>query len=140
MMDDMTLVAIEPGEEPLVEWVTPSLTIKRGRDPLGLQTITLDRIMPALLPGVLALSERAQYRTIYPFLLSECQRRRMAANNASLGEFIRLREYELCLAMQLCPRQCGAAKAIGSERARRDARAEPDVFARRLSVESSMGG
>ena len=136
----MTLTAVEPSEPTLAEWVTPSLTIKRGRDPLGLQTITLDRIMPALLPGVLALSERARYLTIYPFLLSEYQRRRLAADNASLGEFIRLREYELCLAMQLCPRQCGAAKAIGSDRARPDARAEPDEFPRRLSVESSMGG
>jgi hypothetical protein len=136
----MTLTPVEPSEQALAEWVTPSLTIKRGRDPLGLQTITLDRIMPALLPGVLALSERARYLTIYPFLLSEYQRRRLAADNASLGEFIRLREYELCLAMQLCPRQCGAAKAIGSDRARPDARAEPDEFPRRLSVETSMGG
>jgi hypothetical protein len=136
----MTLAAVESSEELLVEWVTPALTIKRGRDPLGLQTITLDRIMPALLPGVLALSERARYLTIYPFLLSEYQERRLAADNASLGEFIRLREYELCLAMQLCPRQCGAAKAIGSDRARPDARAEPDEFPRRLSVESPMGG
>jgi hypothetical protein len=135
----MTLAAVESAEEPLVEWVTPALTIKRGRDPLGFQTITLDRIMPALLPGVLALSERARYMTIYPFLLSEYQRRRLAADNASLGEFIRLREYELCLAMQLCPR-CDARKAIGSDRARPDARAEPNEFQRRLSVESSMGG
>jgi hypothetical protein len=135
----MTLVVVEPAAEPLVEWVTPALTIKRGRDPLGLQTITLDRVMPALLPGVLALSERARYLTIYPFLLSEYQRRRLAADNASLGEFIRLREYELCLAMQLCPR-CDAARAIGSDRARPDARAEPNDFQRRLSVENAMGG
>jgi hypothetical protein len=135
----MTLVAVEDAEEPLVEWVTPALTIKRGRDPLGLQTITLDRVMPALLPGVLALSERARYMTIYPFLLSEYQQRRLAADNASLGDFIRLREYELCLAMQLCER-CDAARAIGSDRARPDARAEPNEFQRRHSVESSMGG
>ena len=112
----MTLAAANSAEAPLVEWVTPVLTIKRGRDPLGFQTITLDRIMPALLPGVLALSERARYMTIYPFLLSEYQKRRLAADNASLGEFVRLREYELCLAMQMCPRHCGAAKAIGSDR------------------------
>jgi len=135
----MRPVAVAPGEAPLVEWVSPALTIKRGRDPLGLQTITLDRVMPALLPGVLALSERARYLAICPFLLSEYQRRRLAADNASLGEFIRLREYELCLAMQLCSRR-GAARAIGSDRARPDARAEPDEFRRRFSVESSMGG
>jgi hypothetical protein len=67
----MTLVEVVPAEEPLVEWVTPALTIKRGRDPLGLQTITLDRVMPALLAGVLAQSRRARYITIYSFLLSE---------------------------------------------------------------------
>ncbi len=137
--DGMTLVAVESGGEPLIEWVTPSLTVKRGRDPLGMQTITLDRIMPTLLPGVLALSERARYLAIYPFLLSLYEERRLAADNASLGEFIRLREYELCLAMQMCPR-CSAAKAIGSERARPDARRGVAEFPRRLSVESSMGG
>ena len=109
----MTLSLAQPDEELLIEWVTPSLTMKRGRDPLGLQTITLDRVMPGLLPGVLALSQRARYLAIYPFLLSLYEERRLAADNASLGEFIRLREYELCLAMQLCPRHCGAANAIG---------------------------
>lgn len=132
--------AVPPGEEPLVEWISPALTIKPGRDPLGLQTITLDRIMPALLPGVLALSERARYLSIYAFLLSLYEERQLAADNASLGAFIRYREYELCLAMQLCPRRCGAGKAIGSERARPDARAEPSEFPRRHSVDSAMGG
>lgn len=56
----MTLSPVERVEEPLIEWVTPALTMKRGRDPLGLQTITLDRVMPGLLPGVLALSQRAR--------------------------------------------------------------------------------
>ena len=42
--------------------------------------------------------------------------------------------------MQLCPRHCGAAHAIGSDRARPDARDELDEFPRRHSVESSMGG
>jgi hypothetical protein len=134
----VTLSAVQPGE-PLAEWVTPCLTLKRGRDPLGLQTITLDRIMPVLLPGVLALSQRARYLAIYPFLLAAYEERRLAESNGSLGEFIRLREYELCLAMQLCPRDCGAASAIGSERARPDAR-QLQVFPRRESVESSMGG
>ena len=136
----MTLTAAQSAEDPLIEWVTPALTMKRGRDPLGLQTITLDRIMPRLLPGVLALSYRARYLAIYPFLLSLYEERRLAADNASLGEFIRLREYELCLAMQLCPRHCGAAHAIGSDRARPDARGELDEFPRRHSVQSSMGG
>ena len=59
-------------------------------DEISGKTITLDRIMPALLPGVLALSERARYLAIFPFLLSLYEERRLAADNASLGEFIRL--------------------------------------------------
>ena len=43
------------------EWIERSLNVKAGRDPLGLQTITLDRIMPILLPGILVLSRRARY-------------------------------------------------------------------------------
>jgi hypothetical protein len=39
------------------EWIERSLHVKAGRDPLGLQTITLDRIMPILLPGILVLSQ-----------------------------------------------------------------------------------
>src|SRR5437763_630778 len=134
----MALTSVEPQSQPLLEWVTPTLTIKAGRDPLGFQTITLDRIMPALLPGVLALSQRARYLTIYPFLLAEYQNRRLAADNLSLGRFIRRREYELCLAMHSCPRQCGAARAIGTDRARPDVHAGLDQYPRRLSVESSL--
>lgn len=136
----MTLTAAQSAEDPLIEWITPVLTMKRGRDPLGLQTITLDRIMPRLLPGVLALSQRARYLAIYPFLLSLYEERRLAADNASLGEFIRMREYELCLAMQFCPRHCGAASAVGNDRARPAARDDPDLYPRRLSVESPLGG
>jgi hypothetical protein len=39
-------------------WIQPSINVTPGRDPLGLQTITLDRIMPRLLPGILVLSQR----------------------------------------------------------------------------------
>ena len=38
------------------QWIEESLPVKPGLDPLGLMTITEDRIMPILLPGVLALS------------------------------------------------------------------------------------
>jgi hypothetical protein len=40
-----------------------------GRDPLGLQTITLDRIMPRLLPGILVPSQRARYFSLHALLL-----------------------------------------------------------------------
>lgn len=55
----MSLVSVPTPDEPLCEWVEPGLREIAGQDPLGIQTITTDRILPALLPGVLALSPRA---------------------------------------------------------------------------------
>jgi hypothetical protein len=40
-------------------WISASLEAKEGRDPLGLQTTTQDRLMPVLLPGILELTTRA---------------------------------------------------------------------------------
>jgi hypothetical protein len=52
----MSLQAAPTLGDPLCEWLEPALREIAGQDPLGLQTITTDRILPALLPGVLALS------------------------------------------------------------------------------------
>jgi hypothetical protein len=66
-----SLALVEEADRPtgLPEWIARSLNVKPGRDPIGLQTITLDRIMPILLPGILVLSRRARYFTFFPFLL-----------------------------------------------------------------------
>jgi hypothetical protein len=67
------------------QWIRPSLNVTPGRDPLGLQTITLDRIMPRLLPGILVLSQRARYFSLHAFLLNEYQRRRLPLNSNDPG-------------------------------------------------------
>ncbi len=76
------------------EWIKPWLNVKAGRDPLGLQTITIDRIMPQLLPGILALSQRARYFSFYPFLLAEYQAHKLHPTNNALSTFVKAREYE----------------------------------------------
>jgi hypothetical protein len=100
------------------EWIAPGLSVKTGRDPLGLQTITVDRIMPQLLPGILSLSQRARYLSFYPFLLAEYQAHKLATTNNALSTFIKAREYEYGLAVQLCPRGCGSrwSAVIGKDR------------------------
>jgi hypothetical protein len=62
------LVAVEQ-PEPLAEWLEPSLTDTAGKDPLGLNTITLNRVLPDLIPAILQISERARYFSIYPWML-----------------------------------------------------------------------
>src|SRR2546421_2964981 len=116
----------------------PSLKVSAGRDPLGLQTITLDRIMPRLLPGILVQSRRARYFSLHAFLLSEYQRRRLPLTNNDLASFIKLREFEYAVAVQLCPRGCGDRPVgmVGKTRAAPAVEEHADAIPRRESVES----
>lgn len=136
-MAALTLVLEQ--EEPLAEWLEPSLQDTAGRDPLGLNTITLDRVLPQLIPGILQLSERARYFSIYPWMLWLFAERKRSATSEALDDFIRRREFELCLSMKLCP-HCSAYKAIGGSNAGPRVTAGEDPFARGLSVDSSKGG
>jgi hypothetical protein len=127
------------------QWISPALRLNRGLDPLGLQTVTLDRIMPLLLPGVLVLSQRARLFSFYPFLLAEYQRLGGAASNTALSAFLKQREFDYAVAVQLCPNGCGdnAAGAIGAQRATpvaREAKAGATEVARQESVKSFLGG
>jgi hypothetical protein len=132
------LVVVEQ-EEPLAEWLEPSLNDTAGRDPLGLNTITLDRVLPDLIPGILQISERARYFSIYPWMLWQYAERRLPATPTELDRFIRQREYELCLAMKLC-RHCEAGGAIGGRSAGPRISAGDDPLDRGVSVQTPMGG
>ena len=125
--------------EPLAEWLEPSLQDTAGRDPLGLNTITLDRILPQLLPGILQLSERARYFSIYSWILWLFAQRKRPATGEELDRFIRRREYELCLAMKLCS-HCEVSSAIGSLNAGPRVNAGDDPLSRGVSIQTAKGG
>ena len=126
-------------DEVLPQWISPTLEIKEGRDPLGLQTTTQDRLMPLLLPGVLELSVRARYFSFHTFLLDEYRRRHMAPDNRSLSAFIKHREWEFGLAVLLCPHDCGSVP-VGADRLRPLMRLTSPPYERGESVESPLGG
>jgi hypothetical protein len=134
-----TLAAVPDQPQSLAEWLEPSLQDTAGRDPLGFNTITLDRILPQLLPGILQLSERARYFSIYPWLLWQFAERRREALGDVLDRFIRRREYELCLAFKLCP-YCHGESAIGAQRAGPHITAHEDPLQRGLSIDTPKGG
>lgn len=123
-------------------WIASAFRRTEGRDPLGLQSITIDRIMPRLVPSILALSRRARYFSFYPFLLDEVFRRAPSSSQDDLARFIKAREYEYALAVQLCPRGCGerASAVVGGLRAGPKVRSGIDLFERDESVESYLGG
>src|SRR4051812_46311965 len=115
----MTAETSESGtEEQAPRWLAASLRLNEGRDPLGLQTTTQDRLMPLLLPGLLELTRRARYFSFHAYLLDEYRMRRFPADPRSLSTFIRRREWEFGLAVQRCPRQCDSrpvgARKLGS--------------------------
>lgn len=127
----------------LPQWIESSFRWTDGRDPLGLQSITADRIMPRLVPGVLALSRRARYFSFYPFLLDEVLRERRYATQNDLSTLIKQSEYEYAIAVLLCPRRCGesrAAAAVGTNNAWRKVRDGVELYDRGESVESFLGG
>lgn len=136
-MGALSIASDQP--EPLVEWLARSLHDIAGRDPLGFNTITLDRILPQLLPGILQLSERARYFSIYPWMLWQFAERRRPATTDELDRFITRREYELCLAIKLCP-HCDGASAIGTLNARPAISSGEDPLQRGRSIDSSKGG
>jgi hypothetical protein len=124
------------------KWIKPGLSVKTGRDPLGLQTITIDRIMPQLLPGILALSQRARYLSFYPFLLAEYQAHKLHPTNNALSTFLKAREYEYGLAVQLCPNGCGSrwSAVVGKDRVDPAVKSGADPLPRGESVQSFLGG
>jgi hypothetical protein len=122
---------------PVPGWIVASLEVNEGRDPLGLQTTTQDRLMPLLLPGILELSRRARYFLFHAFLLAEYRNRRMSADSKSLWAFIKRREWEYGLAAQRCPR-CDSSP-VGARRLGSIATGS-GPFPRGESVESPRGG
>ena len=129
------------GNDLLPRWIDSPFTITPGRDPLGLQSITTDGVMPILVPGILALSRRARYFSFYPFLIEELARHDKYATQQELSRFIKLREYELALAVHLCPNCRGTATgAIGTDNARAKVNRGDTSFERSESVKSDLGG
>ena len=132
----MELSEAVPERPSICDWIEPALREIAGQDPLGLQTITTDRILPGLLPGVLALSVRARYITIYAFLLRRYQRVGGRADNQGLDDFIRHREFELCVAANLCTR-CQAESAVGNRVVRPLVERRPAAYERQRSIKPS---
>lgn len=124
---------------PFPEWLEPTFEITSGDDPVALGTITINRIIPGLLPGVLANTRRARYLSFFTWLVHRYAAQRRTPTNKALSEFIKRQEYEFALAVLMCPRNCGASP-LGSRRAAPVVRREPATFERGESVKSFLGG
>lgn len=119
-------------------WLQPSLDVRQGRDPLGLQTTTQDRLTPILLPGILELSRRARYFSFHAWLLHTYRDRKFPAESGALSSFIKAREWEYGLAVLRCPHGCGSSP-VGAQTLRGVVGGN-GPFPRGESVKSAFGG
>jgi hypothetical protein len=120
-------------------WLAPSIDVKEGRDPLGLQTTTQDRLTPRLLPGILELSRRGRYVSFHAYMLDQYRQLGGKATNADLSIFIKRREWDYGLAVFKCPHECGSIP-VGANAIRAAMGTTPGPYPRGESVESSLGG
>jgi hypothetical protein len=137
----VTIELVKPASVGWPEWVDRhQFTVKDGRDPLGLETITTDRIVPLLVPGILALSDRARYVSVHLFLLDEFARRRLEPTAANQSVYMRRCEYDFGAAVLLCER-CGAeATPVGTRTLRPIVRLAKNEVPRGFSVDTDLGG
>lgn len=135
-----TATPVEVSLEPVPRWVAPVWELREGRDPLGMQTTTTDRLLPVLLPGLIELSQQARYLSFYVHLLAEYERRRLGSSRAELDRFVRRAEWDYGLAVLRCER-CDSSPQ-GSQRLRPIIHEHENVshFPRGLSVQSTLGG
>ena len=137
----MTITEVDEGQSGVgpPRWLAASLEVKEGRDPLGLQTTTQDRLMPRLLPGILELSRRARYFSFHAYLLDRYRELRFPAEAQSLSTFIKAREWEYGLAVLNCPHDCGSVP-VGAQSLRGIVGHQDPPYPRGQSVESTFGG
>lgn len=123
-------------------WLQQDVIVTNGRDPLSLESITINRIVPLLTPGILALSRRARYLSLHTFLVDHFREHRLGTSNEDLSRFIKRAELEFAIAVRLCRHAgCGAkAQAVVGDRAARRVMAQGSPYRRDESVDSALGG
>jgi hypothetical protein len=117
-----------------------------GQDHLGLGSVSSDRILARLSPGINVLTFHPRYWSFYTFLLDEFWRRDLPRTRRSFVAFYRPREAIFAIGAHLCDRpqhdRYGPMRAVvGSEKARGlVARAPADYDPQFHYIESDLGG
>jgi hypothetical protein len=83
-------------------WAARAYERRRGQDHLGLGSVSSDRILPALSPGINVLTIHPRYWSLYAYLLDEFWNTRLPRSKAGFTSFYRPREALFAFACQLC--------------------------------------
>ena len=75
---------------------------KKGRDHLGLGSVSSDRILPSVSPSINVQTIHPRYHSFYAFLLDEFWKRNLSRTQKSWEDFFRPRDFFYSLAIHLC--------------------------------------
>lgn len=83
-------------------WGARAFAPKSGQDHLGLGSVSSDRILPALSPGINVLTVHPRYWSFYSWVLDDFWAAHLPRNSASFVSFYRPREAIFSMACHVC--------------------------------------
>lgn len=83
-------------------WAARAFAPKSGQDHLGLGSVSSDRILPALSPGINVLTVHPRYWSFYSWVLDDFWSADLPRNRASFVSFYRPREAIFSMACHVC--------------------------------------
>ncbi len=125
------------------QWIAKMYEPKKGRDHLGLGSVSSDQILPRLSPGINVLTIYPRYHSFYTFLLDEFWQRDRVRSWSSWGLFFRPRDFIFSLGVFLCDQhehEEGIA-AVGSQKTSPLAKQRQEAYDTSTDyIKSDLGG
>ena len=128
------------------QWTEKLYRPSGGQDHLGLGSVSSDRILPKLAPGINVLTFHPRYWSFYTFVLDEFWRRDLPRTRRAFVEFYRPCEAIFAVGAQLCDQpeheQYGRMRGVvGAQKASPYAAQDPEAFDPQFSyMDSDLGG
>jgi hypothetical protein len=127
------------------QWTEKLYRPSGGQDHLGLGSVSSDRILPKLAPGINVLTIHPRYWSFYTFVLEEFWRRDLPRTRRAFVEFYRPCEAIYAVGAQLCDRpehqQYGRLRGVvGAQKAGPYAHDRSEFDPQFAYIESDLGG
>ena len=125
------------------QWTAKMGYKTRGRDHLGLGSVSSDQILPRLAPSINVLTFHPRYHSFYIFLLDEFWRKDLPRNMASWAKFYRPREFIFSVGCYLCnqPEHGEMGNIVGGQKTGPLAAEEKETYNTSTNyIKSTLGG
>jgi len=127
------------------QWTEKLYRPSGGQDHLGLGSVSSDRILPKLAPGINVLTVHPRYWSFYTFVLDEFWRRDLPRTRRAFVEFYRPCEAIYAVGAQLCDRpeheRYGRLRGVvGAQKANPYAQGREEFDPQFGYMESDLGG